>query len=279
MNPGGKYRTDASAWSVVALSAVSEGPNLLMPARASLAINQLETGAVPFSKNNQEAIWTTPVAILAWEGSNEFSFMKNKAVDFLLKTEGVHWKKKPDAPFDHDTALRGWAWTSRTHSWVEPTALSLIALRVAGYEAHERVREGLRMMMDRQLSEGGWNYGNTKVFGKELYPMPETTGIALSSIAGVSPRASVDKSLNYLRSSVEKSRTPITLGWGLLGLSAYGERPDSAEQLITECFSQQKKYGAYDTAMLSLLILAFIAKDGVVKAFKGSGSLGSSLPV
>ena len=268
MKPGGKYRTDATAWAVIALSAAGENPDLLKPFRASLAMNQLDNGMVPFSADHPEAIWTTPLAILAWQGSNEFSSTKDKAIDFLLMTSGVHFTRKPDAPVEHDTSLKGWPWTSKAHSFLEPTALSVIALRTTSHESHERVQEALLMLMDRQLTKGGWNYGNTKVFGRELYPMPETTGMALAAIAGMVPKTSVDRSLNYLRSNVGQARTPITLGWSLLGLSAYGERPDNAERLIIECFNLQKKYGIYDTAMLSLLILAFLAKDGIVNAFK-----------
>ena len=268
MKPGGVYRTDATAWAVAALSVVGERPDLLKPARSSLAINQVKNGMVPFSTDHPEAIWTTPIAILAWQGSNEFSSSKDKAIDFLLKTTGVHWTKKPDSPEGHDTAFKGWPWTSKSHSWVEPTALSIIALRITGYEAHERVREALLMLIDRQLTKGGWNYGNTRVFGRELYPMLETTGMALSSIAGMVAKGSVGKSLNYLKSNIGRVLTPITLGWSLLGLSAYGERPDNAELLIIECFNHQKRYGMYDTVMLSLLIVAFLANDGIVNAFK-----------
>ncbi len=270
MKSGGKYRTEATAWALTALSAAGEKAELLKSSRSCLAFNQLENGLVPYSADHPEAIWTTPLAILAWQGSDEFSFNRDKAIDFLLRSSGSHWTREPNASVGHDTALKGWPWTSELHSWVEPTALSIVALRATGYEMHERVRDAFLMLLDRQLIKGGWNYGNTTVFGKELYPMPETTGMALSSIAGMAPKKSVDKSLNYLRSKIEKARTPITLGWGVLALSAYGERPEGAEQLIVECLNQQKRYGTYDTAMLSLLILAYIAKDGIVNALKQS---------
>jgi hypothetical protein len=275
MKPGGKYRTDATAWALAALSVVGERPDLLKPARSSLAINQVKNGMVPFSKDHSEAIWTTPIAILAWQGSNEFSSTKDKAVDFLLQTTGVHWTKIPDSPVGDDSALKGWPWTSKSHSWVEPTALSIIALRITGYEAHERIREALLMLMDRQFTKGGWNSGNRRVFGRELDPMPEWTGMALSSIAGMVPKGSVGESLNYLKSNIGRVLTPITLGWSLLGLSAYGERPDNAERLIIECFNHQKRYGMYDTVMLSLLIVAFLANDGIINAFQKAGFEGS----
>ncbi len=271
MKPGGQSRTDATAWTVMALSIAGERPETLRVARGRLAIDQLENGAVSFLTDQPETIWTTPLAILAWSGSTEFASRKDKAIDFLLKTTGSHSAREPNSPVGHDSALKGWPWVSRTHSWAEPTALSVIALRVTGYEAHERVQEALRMLMDRQLTGGGWNFGSTLVFGRELYPMPETTGMALSSIAGMVPKTDVGKSLNYLRSNIGEAQTPITLCWSLLGLSAYGERPDSAEKLIMECLSHQKRYGVYDTVMLSLLLIACLANDGMINAFKKAG--------
>jgi hypothetical protein len=60
----------------------------------------------------------------------------------------------------------------------------VIALKATGHLQHDRVREGIRMMLDRQLPHGGWNYGNSVVFGRELRPMPESTGAALTGLAG-----------------------------------------------------------------------------------------------
>ncbi len=98
MKPGGKYRTDVTVWAVTALYLTGEKSYLLKPARARLALNQLESGVVPFLIGHQEAMWTTPLAILAWWGSNAFSSNKDRAVDILLKTTGLHWAKKTDSP-------------------------------------------------------------------------------------------------------------------------------------------------------------------------------------
>ena len=89
-----------------------------------------------------------------------------------------------------------------------PTSLAIIALRVAGLGDHERVQEAKRLLLDRQLPDGGWNYGNTKVFGQELHPMPETTGVALSALSGSVSREEITVSLKYLKIRVTQVRTP-----------------------------------------------------------------------
>ena len=84
----------------------------------------------------------------------------------------------------HDTTLQGWPWVVGTHSWVEPTAINVLALRSAGQAGHPRCREAVKLLLDRQLPEGGWNYGNTTVLGHVLRPQVQPTGLALAALAG-----------------------------------------------------------------------------------------------
>src|SRR4030065_1592055 len=97
---------------------------------------------------------------------------------------------------------------------VEPTALSLIALRIAGNGENELAREATRMLMDRQLPTGGWNYGNTFVYGHELYPQPENTGLALDALAGSVLRQEGSRSPGCLESRVAPLQARPSLRWG-----------------------------------------------------------------
>ena len=146
---------------------------------------------------------------------------------------------------------------------VEPTALTLIALRRTGHGDHVRSREAVRMLMDRQLPKGGWNYGNTAVYGQELHPQPENTGMALCALSGFVPKADIRRSIDYLGSRTLRVRAPLSLGWGLLALGAWGERPAGARSWVLESLGRQTKYGPYDTTLLSLLILAYDARGGL----------------
>lgn len=225
--------------------------------------SQLSDGRVCVSPKHPETFWPTPLAILAWQGSPSHREPQLLAIDFLLNTTGRHWKKQAGSPLAHDTSIQGWPWIANTHSWVEPTALSLTALQTAGYGNHERAQQATLMLMDRQLNDGGWNYGNTLVFGQELCPMPENTGMALDALAGRVTEESVKRSLTYLISQVEHLRTPLSLGWGIIGLGAWGKRPHDAETRVLDCLSLQGKYGVYDTPLLSLLASCFFASGGL----------------
>jgi hypothetical protein len=121
--------------------------------------------------------------------------------------------------------------------------------------------------MNRQLSSGGWNYGNTTVYGTELAPMPESTGLALSALSGLVKKQDVSISINQLRDTAETLTTPFSLGWAILGLAAWGERPRNANTLIDRCLNRQGRYGVYDTSLLSLLLVAYKADRGLIYAF------------
>ena len=263
VKPGGNYRPDATAWAILALSAAGTKADRLESSRASLAASQRSDGRVCVSPEHPEAFWPTPLAVLAWQGSRSHLQQKSRAVEFLINTTGRHPQRKPNARVAHDTSIRGWPWIANTRSWVEPTALSMTALQIAGRGEHERAREATRMLMDRQLNQGGWNYGNTFVFDKELRPMPEYTGMALSALAGRVPETRVKHSLAYLTSQVVNLHTPLSLGWSLMGLGAWGKRPNDSLRRIIESLALQEIYGTYDTPLHSLLIASFFASGGL----------------
>lgn len=268
--PGGAYRPDATVWAVLALARTTSGARdqgAIESGRSRLAASQFEDGRVTISPFHPDSFWPTSLAILAWHGSPKHSEPRSRAVDFLLKMSGKHWAKEDNSPLAHDTSIRGWSWTEDTHSWVEPTSLSILALRISGLGENVRVREGVRMLLDRQLPSGGWNYGNTLAFGQELYPQPDCTGIALSALAGYIPGSEVKKSVRYLQTQIPRLRTPLSLGWGILGLGAWGQRPVQATAWIRESMARQKKYGVYDTTLVSLLLLALAGKQGLGNLF------------
>ena len=266
---GGEYMPDATAWAIMALTGSGAHGEVVSQARSRLAADQLDDGRVSISPEHPEGFWTTPLAILAWQGASLYREQQTRAIRFLLETTGRHFKRKSDSPMGHDPAIRGWPWIANTHSMVEPTSTSILALRVSGHERHERVREAVRMLLDRQLRQGGWNYGNTIVYGKELYPFPETTGLALYALSGLAPRDEIRRSLEYLEARMKEVRTPRSLGWGLLGLHAWGIKSPESPHWINATLNRQKMIGSYDTCSLCLLLLAHLG-NGNLLMIKGS---------
>ena len=116
------------------------------------------------------------------------------------------------------------------------------------------------MILDRQIPSGGWNYGNVRVFGKELLPSPENTGYALTALAGSLDGDRVSRSIGYLCQKITTLRTPLALSWAVFGLTAWSQRPQKCRRWILESFDLQSRYGSYDTALLSQLVVAYYSR-------------------
>ncbi len=258
---GGQFQVDSTAWGILALTACDGSAELLDQSRRLLIREQLQDGRLCVNKSHPASYWPTPVAILAWQDSQSCREAQQRSVRFLLDTTGFHFPRESDSSSAHDSQLKGWPWVGDTHSWVEPTAIGIMALKTAGHGYHDRVKEAVRMVLDRQLPHGGWNYGNTLVFGKELHPMPESTGAALAGLSGSVDRDAILTSLQYLQGEVARLRTPISLGWSLLGLAAWKQSLPNAAALVERCFASQERYGEYETSALCLLVLGALAME------------------
>lgn len=259
---GGDPRPDATAWAILALRAGGEDPVIWEPACQRLAQDQLPDGRLSIAAHHPEAYWPTSLAVLAWQGSTTCLTPQAKALDFLLRCQGnrTWWHR---SALGHNPYLKGWSWITQTAPWVEPTALALTALKVSGHGHHERAQEAVRLLLDRQLPRGGWNAGNTIVFDQELSPNPESTAIALNALAEMAPPTAVEASLTYLAGHLERIRTPLALGWGLLGVGAWGARPAAAADWLRECVARQARYGSYDTSNIALLLVAASTLKGL----------------
>ena len=101
-------------------------------------------------------------------------------------------------------SLQGWSWIDGTFSWVEPTAWALLALKkcrargMAARGAEARIRDGEAILRDRVCVTGGWNYGNSNVFGKNLPAYVPTTAIALLALQDRADEPFVRRSVDFL---------------------------------------------------------------------------------
>ena len=264
----GDFRPDATAWAIIALKAFEADAGLVEKARRRLAAAQLQDGRLPLFPDHPESYWPTPLAVLAWQGAPAFKEAQERAVAFLLATSGLSLKKDEDPMFSHNPEIPGWSWQADTAAWVEPTAMTMMALEAAGRGAEPRLEEGRLLLLDRQIPGGGWNYGNTAVFDQVLKPMPESTGMALNALGHKAPREMVQASLAYLTGCVPALRTPWSLAWAIFGLGAWGERPASAEALAEACLARQVRFSGYDTSSLAVILAAGQSTSGLLSLWQ-----------
>ena len=206
-----------------------------------LASLQSLDGSLGVSAALPTPCWATPYGVLLWAALGGYTTHRERATRWLLDQEGVAIPNLAmcERTVGHDTAIVGWPWVANTHSWVEPTAVAILALRREGQAEHPRVREGLRLIRDRAIPTGGWNYGNNIAFGRDLRPQPAPTGLALLALAGIDGRTDiVERAAGYLQESLPSTCAPQSLCWGVLGLRAWGCCPDAADGWLAQAFEQ-----------------------------------------
>jgi hypothetical protein len=200
---------------------------------------QQPNGGLGLAPDLPNPCWTTPLAILLWSATERGRDSpdrqsRDRAVKWLLTQRGTTWEPTGDSPYGHDTRIKGWAWVDETHSWLEPTAMAVLALRRAGSADHVRTRDGQRLIRDRAIRSGGWNYGNSTVFGADLRPQPAPTGMALLALAGVEDFDSplIQLGCEYLEAILPTTRAPQSLCFGTLALTAWDRRPLAADDWL-----------------------------------------------
>ncbi|MBI1914239.1 MAG: hypothetical protein HYS12_05815, partial [Planctomycetes bacterium] len=201
-------------------------------ARAALEFCAVGDGTYRLQRGREEAVWPTALVLFVQSVFGAKVEETSRTAGALLRLRGrVPEKDRGDEIHDIDLKLTGWPWADGNFSWVEPTAWACLALRRAGHGEHERVREGLRLLLDRTFDEGGINYGNRHILGKPLEPVPGPTAITLLALQGHADEPRVAASLRYLQREDSLGDDLEHLCWARLALTAYRDQPGILETL------------------------------------------------
>ena len=258
--PGGYFALGEAASEPTALAGLAMRANGNVDA-ARLAADwlrnhQSEEGSVGVSASQSTPCWPTSLAILLWQTMDDpdkYAAPIAKGVEWALREKGTTQEHRPT--IGHDTMLIGWSWAANTHSWLEPTAMFVMALKGLGLSWHPRTREGVRLLVDRLLPHGGCNCGNTIVLGQELLPHVQSTGIAMMALAGESdPDPRIELSLQYLEQELSGETTTASLCYGLMGLSAHLRSPADRFAWLESASQRSSRQGlsAYKLALIAL---------------------------
>jgi hypothetical protein len=202
-------------------------------AAKALAEWQQASGLVSVRAGEPAPGWPTSLAVLVWCvcDRQRYATQIERGVAWLLANRGQSVSRSPE--FGHDSMLVGWAFAEHTHSWVEPTSFAILALKAAGRANDPAAREGIAVLVDRQLPGGGLNYGNTSVLGQRLRPHVQPTGIALLALTGEADTSNrLAKTIAWLARSISRETTPQSLGWAVLGLKAHQAAPSQADEWL-----------------------------------------------
>ena len=232
-------------------------------------------GSLGVTATEASPAWPTTLAVLAYAAAgSRYNTRRERAVDWLLSVEGTPIEQTPQ--LGHDSTLVGWPWIAPTHSWAEPTALAVLALKAAGHADHPRCREAVRLLVDRLLPDGGCNYGNTRVLGQLLRPHAMASGVVLWALAGEddvpshevdsqevpSQEEDVDRiacSLDYLERQLAEPISAAALAYTVLALAAHDRPLDAAREPLAEVakrhIESQSPPAPWKLALLALTAL------------------------
>jgi hypothetical protein len=197
--------------------------------------SQLSDGGWPAFLGDSEGSWTTALALCTLNSTGDFTAARDKAFRWLYAERGREghwfwrWKfKTSDRNVRFDPDKYGWPWVTGSASWVIPTAFSIIAIEQftvcnRSEESEKRIHLGVEMLLDRECVDGGWNSGNSLVYGVPLRPHVEATAIALLALQDEQRTEMVQKSLSWLRQNAASVDSVSSLAWCILTLFVYQE--------------------------------------------------------
>lgn len=231
----GSPQMSLEATCLAAFSVLAERPLASSQIVRPLLRAQLSDGSWPSFIGDGESSWTTALAICALNAANDSSGARERGQSWLLTAKGRdgnwfwRWKfKLADRAVRFDPDLYGWPWLPGSASWVIPTAFSVIAIKqftaCNRTEATERrIRLGVGMLLDRVCVGGGWNSGNSVVYGVALPAHVEATAIALLALQDEKRAPAIEASLGWLKKRSVSIESVESLAWCILTLFAYQE--------------------------------------------------------
>jgi uncharacterized protein (DUF362 family) len=222
-HPGQAAHLEPTCLGALALSANPEQyAAAIADGWAAIESHAHADGSYRLTRGRPEAAWPTAVTLFT---KSVLGQPADAARDRLLSLEGRVIKADPEIGemTDIDVGLLGWPWAEDTFSWVEPTAWACLALRAAGAGGHPRVREGLRLLVDRAFDTGGVNYGNRFTLGRATDPMPGPTAVMLPAVQGVADQPRVEAAKGYLRIHAAKATDLEHLAWIRIALACHAD--------------------------------------------------------
>lgn len=258
--------TEPTAMALLAIIAQGERGTPFERGAEWLVKLQRTDGGWPPNGTVDESTWVTALAVIALAEAG-WRAPLDSAVDWLMRQTGqetslIHrlrrrlLESRPDTRGEH----HGWPWFPGAAAWVTPTALTIVALRKVPRTplVGNRIREGQLFLLSRICRDGGWNHGSSRALGYESDSYPETTGLALLALTGVTS-SQLSRGADCGERHLRTCRSTEALCWLTLGLLAVGRSPENAPDLL---LGESQTGRSSDAMRLSLCIATANAQSG-----------------
>lgn len=230
--PGKQSWLEPTAWAALALHSQD-------PERAAKAWTLIQSWRNPDGSSRPSAAvalpnWTSALTV-AMGALRKDREAVQPGLRYLLTTTGEDSTTlariaKTISPnhTDREPKFKGWPWRPGNHSWIEPTAHGVTALRLASRafgnsaEIDERIDSAQRMILNQRCADGGWNYGARSALGVALESFPETTALALIGLAG---RRGIDGAIAHAEKLAAQRQSPLAAAWLSIALGLHGRTP------------------------------------------------------
>jgi hypothetical protein len=225
---------------VSALTAAREYPEatiIVTNARQYLLVKQEKEGYWTASPEMKTGNWVTSLACAALSQQAGAENATLAAIEWLCEDYPLDsspllrvvrsFSRKTNFS-QHENAYRGWGWTPRTSSWVEPTAFALLAMQEFDQQrlpvvAARRRELAVGLLYDRMCPDGGWNCGNPRVYGVAGEALVLPTAWALISLRALPDLESKSVSLAWLEDQIPTIQSPASLAVATMCLESYGK--------------------------------------------------------
>jgi hypothetical protein len=248
-HPRSQSRVEPACWALLALlnsSSSQEMEERIARGFRFLRAAQLPDGSWPSSPAERAGCWVSSLACWVLSFERGASQAHEAGLQWVCKDwprDSSLWSRllrrlsagRNLSP--HNDSYRGWGWTPRTSSWVEPTSFALIALSrgpsgMLPNGAPRRRQLAEAMLYDRMCPGGGWNCGNPMIYGVPGEPLVIPTVWALLALRDYPERAENVLSLDWLEKDLENIHGPGSVALARICIEAYGRKwPASAPQL------------------------------------------------
>jgi hypothetical protein len=276
---GPQFSAETSCFAVLALAGILNRAVVAEKYVGKLLRYQRPDGLWPTTEGgNTGSAWATAIAAITLLELSPSETALYSAAKALVRSKPQEafwlWRLKFQTSDTHvrfDPNKYGWGWVPGNVSWVMPTAMAVIALKrslplnlVSSVDLERRVDLGHAMLLDRMCLGGGWNAGNSVVYGVALMPHIDATSLAIAALRFQHHLPEVRQSLSWLLAA--RCSSAYSLAWKILALRSYlGVRSDvglALEEARDELVALvQESAQIADNSTLALAILALDEKS------------------
>jgi hypothetical protein len=209
---------------------------------------QHEDGGWGLNREDPQSCWLTAWAVWALAETGHQGEATQRGIAWLLNESVLQISDMDDLAAGEkvaniDFSLRGWPWQPGEASWVEPTALSMLAFLAAGERTNSRLSEAKKYLENRRCPGGGWNVGNPVMFDSALPARAHPTAWGILALERYSPQAVLTGDIDTLTSAMSGEGGIMALAWGVAVLQKFGV---NVEQSMASLTASQKEDGSWE---------------------------------